>query len=133
MKPTESELEILQILWQSGGELTVRAINDRLNERRAIGYTTTLKMMQIMLEKGLLARRDDERQHFFRPANAPSSTQGVLISNLVQNAFSGSAAQLVMQALGNHTASAAELDEIKKLIQSIENLHQSGGQEQVKP
>lgn len=127
MKPTESELEILQILWQSpDDELTVRAINERLNERRTIGYTTTLKMMQIMLEKGLLARREDERQHFYRPAFEQSSTQNVLVSNLVQNAFSGSAAQLVMQALGNHTASAEELAAIKNLIQSIEN-------QQVKP
>ena len=126
MKPTESELEILQILWKSAAEMTVRAVNDRLNERREVGYTTTLKTMQIMLEKGLLARRQDERQHFYRPAFEQTSTQNVLISNLVQNAFSGSAAQLVLQALGNHTASAAELDEIKKLIQSLEN-------QQVKP
>ncbi len=121
MKPTESELEILQILWQSGGELAVRAVNDRLNERREVGYTTTLKTMQIMLEKGLLSRRDDERQHFYRPATEQSSTQGLLVSNLVNSAFSGSAARLVMQALGNHQASAEELAEIKRLIESIEN------------
>ena len=120
-KPTESELEILQILWQNGGELTVRTINDRLNERREVGYTTTLKMAQIMVEKGLLTRRDDERQHFYRPAIEESATQGQLVQNLVRNAFSGSAARLVMQALGNHQASSEELLEIKTLIQQLEN------------
>jgi BlaI family transcriptional regulator, penicillinase repressor len=121
MRPTESELEILQTLWQSDVEMTVRAINDLLNKKREVGYTTTLKTMQLMLEKGLLSRTEAERQHLYRTAIARSETQGVLVSNLVQNAFSGSAARLVMQALGNHTASAEELVEIKKIIQSLEN------------
>jgi BlaI family transcriptional regulator, penicillinase repressor len=121
MRPTESELEILQILWQNDGEMTVRAINDLLNKKREVGYTTTLKTMQLMLEKGLLSRTEAERQHLYQTAIARSETQGVLVSNLVQNAFSGSAARLVMQALGNHTASAEELAEIKKIIQSLEN------------
>lgn len=121
VKPTESELEILQICWQNGGERTVRQVNDQLNMRREVGYTTTLKMMQIMVEKGHLVRRDEDRIHFYRPVIEESATQGQLVQNLVNNAFSGSAARLVMQALGNHQASAEELAEIKRLIVELES------------
>lgn len=119
-KPTESELEILQICWQNGRELTVRQVNEHLNARREVGYTTTLKMMQVMFEKGLLLRCDDDRTHLYQPAIEESATQGQLVQNLVNNAFSGSAARLVMQALGNHQASADELAEIKLLIAKLE-------------
>ncbi len=129
MKPTDSELEILHILWQQGPS-TVRTVNDLLNEDRkagpkdAAGYTTTLKLMQIMLEKGLLTRSGEGRTHVYTAAVQETEAQSMLLREFVHNTFRGSTARLVMQALGNHEASADELDEIKALIAKIEN--QSG-------
>jgi predicted transcriptional regulator len=126
MKPTDSELEILHILWAEGPS-TVRTVNDLLNARRAdrakesTGYTTTLKLMQIMFEKGLVQRQEDGRSHVYSAAVREEDAQSLLLQQFVDNAFRGSAARLVMQALGNHEASAAELDEIKALIAQIEN------------
>lgn len=118
-KPTDAELEILQLLWQLGPS-TVRTVNDRLNQHREVGYTTTLKMMQIMHEKGIVTREEDGRTHLYTAAIAESDTQSVLLQQFVDNAFRGSASKLVLQALGNHEASAAELDEIKALIAQLE-------------
>lgn len=118
-KPTESELEILQILWETG-PTTVRTVNEKLNSRREVGYTTTLKMMQIMFDKGLVARQDDARSHLYKAAIGETETKGTLLRQFVDSTFRGSAAQLVMQALGNHEATSAELDEIKALIEQIE-------------
>lgn len=135
MKPTDSELEILQILWQQGAS-TVRTVNDLLNEQRksgqaaprsaikskeAIGYTTTLKMMQIMFEKGMVSREEEGRTHLYSPTVREGDTQSILLQEFVDNTFRGNAARLVMQALGNHEASADELDEIKALIAQLEN------------
>ena len=130
MKPTESELEILHILWEKG-PATVRMVNDLLNERRknglsaarskvSAGYTTTLKLMQIMSEKGLVTREEDGRTHTYSAAVRKNDTQSLLLQQFVDNTFRGSTARLVMQALGNHEASAEELDEIKALIAQIE-------------
>ncbi len=133
-KPTESELEILHLLWEMGPS-TVRAINERLNdpenparssrrlagsEPREVGYTTTLKIMQIMYEKGLLTREEDGRTHIYAPAVSEEITQSALLQQFVDSAFRGSAMKLVLQALGNHDASPAELDEIKSLIAQLE-------------
>jgi predicted transcriptional regulator len=122
-KPTDSELEILHILWAEGPS-TVRTVNDLLNEQssktKETGYTTTLKIMQIMFEKGLVTRTEEGRTHTYSPAVRQSDTQGLLLQQFVDNAFRGSAARLVMQALGNHDASPEELDEIKALIAKIE-------------
>ena len=118
-KPTDAELEILQLLWQLGPS-TVRTVNDRLNQHREVGYTTSLKMMQIMHEKGIVTREEDGRTHVYTAAIAESDTQSVLLQQFVDNAFRGSASKLVLQALGNHEASAAELDEIKALIAQLE-------------
>ena len=135
MKPTESELEILHILWEKGAS-TVRTVNDVLNERRknnqsvsrgatkpkeSAGYTTTLKLMQIMFEKGLVTREEDGRTHTYTAAVQEEDTQSLLLQQFVDNTFRGSTARLVMQALGNHEASAEELDEIKALIAQLEN------------
>jgi predicted transcriptional regulator len=117
--PTESELEILQVLWQMG-PCTVRQVNDILNERREIGYTTTLKLLQIMAEKQLVSRDTSDRVHIYHPAVGESSTQQRLLKHFVDTLFRGSASQLVMQALGSHEASSEELDEIKSLIEKIE-------------
>lgn len=118
-KPTEAELEILQVLWQYGPS-TVRFINDKLSEQREVGYTTTLKLMQIMLEKGLLNRNADSKVHVYRAVLAEADTQQQLLDQFVEAAFRGSAMKMVMQALGHHKTSKAELDEIKALIDKIE-------------
>ena len=127
VKPTDSELEILHILWTKGPS-TVRLVNDALNEHRrnlqpareASGYTTTLKLMQIMFEKGLVKRQEAGRTHTYSALAREDETQGLLLQQFVDNTFKGSAARLVMQALGNHEASPEELDEIKALIARIE-------------
>jgi BlaI family penicillinase repressor len=118
-RPTESELEILQILWAHGPS-SVRFVNEQLNQKREVGYTTTLKMMQIMLEKSLLSRNTDQRTHIYQADVEEGETKQHLLNNLMDNAFMGSAAKLVMQALGNHKASKEELDEIKALIRKLE-------------
>jgi len=119
IRPTESELEILQVLWEHGPS-TVRFVNDQLNEDREVGYTTTLKLMQIMAEKGLADRDTSQRTHIYSPAVTEAETQQNLLTQFVDRTFKGSAMKLVMQALGNHNASEAELDEIKALIEEIE-------------
>ncbi|MEI6410586.1 MAG: BlaI/MecI/CopY family transcriptional regulator [Bacteroidota bacterium] len=119
MKPTDSELEILQLLWELGPS-TVRTVNERLNTRRDVGYTTTLKLMQIMFEKGIVTRNEEGRTHLYTAAIAEAETQNLLLQEFVDQAYRGSAMKLVMQALGNHEASSAELDEIKALIAQME-------------
>ena len=123
-KPTDSELAILQILWEYGPS-SVRFVNDKLNEQnmgsKEIGYTTTLKLMQIMLQdKKLVTRNTDSRTHIYKAAVSESETQGHLLEEFVDSTFRGSAMKLVMQALGNHQASTEELDQIKALIKKIE-------------
>lgn len=118
-KPTDAELKVLHLLWERGPS-TVRAVNDALNAHRDVGYTTTLKIMQIMHEKGLLTREEDGRTHIYAPVVAQEETQATLLQQFVDTAFRGSAMQLVLQALGNHEASAAELDQIKALIAQLE-------------
>lgn len=136
-KPTESELEILQLLWELGPS-TVRAVNDRLNdpdnpprggrrlsgEPREVGYTTTLKLMQIMYEKGLVSREEDGRTHIYTAVVTERDTQSMLLQQFVDSAYRGSAMKLVLQALGNHEASPSELDEIKVLIAQLEEQNQ---------
>ncbi len=118
-KPTEAELEILQVLWENGPS-SVRFVNEQLGERKEVGYTTTLKLMQIMFEKGLVVRNTDARSHIYEAAIERDETQRNLLGTFVDNVFSGSAMNLVMQALGNHKASKDELDQIKALIEKIE-------------
>lgn len=118
-KPTDSELEILQILWEHGPS-SVRFVNEKLNEAREVGYTTTLKLMQIMAEKGLAKRNTTQRSHIYEAGVDESSTQKQLLQKFVDKTFRGSAMSLVMQALGNHNASPEELDKIKALIEKIE-------------
>ena len=120
IKPTESELQILQVLWQHGPS-TVRFVNDTLAEKKEVGYTTTLKLMQIMTDKGLVVRDTSQRTHIYKPTFAQTETQKSLVQDFVQNAFQGSAKNLILHALGNHKASKNELLEIKKLIEKLEN------------
>jgi len=119
-RPTESELEILQILWENGPS-SVRFVNDQLNQKREVGYTTTLKLMQIMVDKGLARRNTDRRSHIYEANVEEGETQKRLLDELVDAAFRGSSMKLVVQALGHGTASQEELDEIKALIQKLES------------
>lgn len=119
-RPTESELEILQILWEYGPS-SVRFVNDKLNEEREVGYTTTLKLMQIMADKGLARRNTENRTHIYEAAAGEADTQQRLLNRFLDRAFKGSAMKMVMQALGNHKTSPEELDEIKALIRRIES------------
>lgn len=120
INPTESELEILQILWENGPS-SVRFVNDKQNETKEVGYTTTLKIMQIMSEKGLLEVNKEQRQHIYSSAIDESETKSSLLDGFLKKTFSGSAMKMVMQALGNHVPSKEELSEIKNLINEIEN------------
>lgn len=123
MKPTDSELEILQVLWANGPS-TVRQVHDKLSQSREIGYTTALKLMQIMHEKGLLTRDEDNRSHTYTAAVDEEATQQSLLDRFVETAFRGSASKLVMQLLGQHKASKEELDEIKTLLNQIDSDHE---------
>ncbi|QJX45852.1 BlaI/MecI/CopY family transcriptional regulator [Hymenobacter taeanensis] len=118
-KPTESELEILQVLWQHGPS-TVRFVNDELSKKRDVGYTTTLKLLQLMLEKVLVFRDDESKTHIYRAAVREEETQGLLLDRFVESAFGGSAMKLVMQALGNRHTSQEELQQIRRLLNDIE-------------
>lgn len=117
--PTEAELEILQLLWEFGPS-TVKFINEKQNEEKETGYTTTLKIMQIMAEKGMLAVNKESRQHVYTPTLDENETKGKLLDRFLKKTFSGSAMKMVMQALGNHKPSKEELDKIKSLINEIE-------------
>jgi len=119
IKPTDSELEVLQVLWHKGA-CSVREVNDLLNEDREVGYTTTLKIMQIMLDKELVTRNTDSRTHIYKAGVSESDVQNQLLNKFVQTTFRGSASRLVLQLLGNHQANAVELDEIKSLIEQLE-------------
>ncbi|OKL40910.1 BlaI/MecI/CopY family transcriptional regulator [Pontibacter flavimaris] len=118
-KPTESELEILQVLWQHGPS-TVRFVHEELSETKDAGYTTTLKIMQLMTEKGMLEADKSSRSHIFRPLLQEEDTQQQLLDRFLDTAFRGSASKLVMQALGNSRASKEELDEIRNLLDKLE-------------
>ncbi len=119
-KPTEAELEILQVLWQYG-PCSVRQVHDTLGaDGREVGYTTTLKLMQIMADKGLVRRNTDARSHIYEAALPEQEVQQQLLQRFVDTAFRGSAMSLVMQALGRHHAGSEELEQIKAMIQQIE-------------
>jgi predicted transcriptional regulator len=114
-RPTEAELEILRVLWERGPS-TVRQVHEAIAAARETGYTTTLKLMQIMADKGLVTRDESSRTHIYAPRASQESTQRQLVSDLVARAFGGSAAELVLRALSSHTASDDELAEIRKII-----------------
>jgi predicted transcriptional regulator len=119
-RPTHSELEILEIIWETGSA-TVREVNEKLEKKgRNVVYTTTLKTMQIMADKGLLSRALNGRSHVYMAIVQAGATRNALIDRIVEAAFGGSAARMVLQALGNHKASAEELQEIKALISKLE-------------
>lgn len=114
-KPTEAELAILRVLW-AGGPSTVRQVHEQLAGARDVGYTTVLKLLQIMAEKGLVRREEQGRAHLYRAARSEQHTQRQLLDDLLERAFGGSAATLVLQALSSRRASAGELAEIRRLL-----------------
>ena len=118
IKPTESELEILTVLWERG-LASVREVHEELARNKDVGYTTTLKLMQIMNEKGLVKRDASVKTHIYQAAVSKEKTQKHLLGKMIEGLFGGSSTQLVIQALGNHNASPEELDEIQKLLNDL--------------
>lgn len=117
-RPTDVELEILRVIWETG-PATVRQVHRAWSQREGrgdTGYSTTLKMMQVMRDKGLLVRDDSVRPQVYRPAEARERTEGRLLDDLIRRAFGGSAARLVMRAMSNKRVSQEELAEIQKLL-----------------
>ena len=117
--PTDRELTILRILWDRGAS-TVREVNKAMNEDGSTGYTTTLKLMQIMTEKRLLARDDSKWKHVYKPAISEETTQNQLVGDLLDKAFAGSAEKLVMRALSAKKVSGKELARIRKMLGKLE-------------
>ena len=118
LKPTESELEILTILWNKENA-TVREVHEELSKNKDSGYTTTLKLLQIMFEKGLVTRDDSNKTHIYQPAVTRQKTQKQFLDKMINTLFAGSSTQLVLQALGNQKASKDELEEIQKYLDNL--------------
>jgi predicted transcriptional regulator len=123
-RPTDGELAILRVLWNRGPS-TVRQVHDVLSRDRPTTYTTALKLLQIMTEKGLVTRDESDRTHVYEARLSEEQTQRQLVRDLLDRAFGGSASKLVMQALASRRATAEELAEIRRLIDTA---HRSGGQ-----
>jgi predicted transcriptional regulator len=118
-RPTDAELAILRVLWERG-TCTVRQVHEALSRERPTAYTTALKMLQIMTEKGLVRRDESDRTHIYQARLSEEQTQRQLVRDLVDRAFGGSASKLVLQALATKRASADELSEIRRLIDGRE-------------
>ena len=131
-RPTESELELLRILWETQ-QATVREIYDALNTERPSGYTTVLKMLQIMTAKGLVVRDEANRAHVYRSAMSQDAMQSKMLKDLSVRLFSGSAAQLALHALAMEPASDAELDEIRALLRKKTMILSHGNTEHTAP
>jgi BlaI family transcriptional regulator, penicillinase repressor len=119
-RPTDAELAILRILWDRGPS-TVRQVHDILAHERQAAYTTALKLLQIMIEKGLVERDESDRTHVYRARLSEETTQRQLVRDLLDRAFGGSSGKLVMQALATKRASAEELKDIRKAIDGARN------------
>jgi len=118
-KPTDSELEILQVLWHKG-ICTVRDVHEELAKSKDAGYTTTLKLMQIMHDKGLVTRDASAKSHLYKAVFSQQQAQTTALDKIISTMFKGSAAELVMQALGNHKASAEEISAIKSYLEKFD-------------
>ena len=119
LEPTKAELEILQVLWEIGPS-TVREVNNELLKQKDVNYTTTLKLMQIMADKGILARDESQMKHIYSVAEAEEKTKEHLLDKFVDSMYKGSASKLVMQLIGNKKTSQQELQEIKDLLKKLE-------------
>jgi len=120
VEPTKSELEILQVLWEQG-PLTVREVNNELLKQKDVNYTTTLKLMQIMAEKGILVRDESQMKHIYIVAEEEQKTKEHLLDKFVDSMYKGSASKLVMQLLGNKKTSSEDLQVIKDIVSKLEN------------
>jgi BlaI family penicillinase repressor len=118
-EPTKAELEILQVIWGHGPS-TVRFVNDKLNDQRDVNYTTTLKLMQIMAEKGILKRDERQMKHVYQVGQEEQKTKGQLLDKFVDSVYQGSAGKLVMQLLGNKKASKEDIAAIKSILDKLE-------------
>ena len=118
-KPTASELEILQVLWTRGPS-TVREVHEVLSERREMGYTSVLKLMQIMTEKGSVRRNETQRAHVYEVCQTAEKTKRGLAADVLQRVFAGSASDLMMHALAGHRATKEEIAELRRLITEYE-------------
>lgn len=118
LKPTESEIEILSILWDKKNA-TVRTVHEELCKTKEAGYTTTLKLMQIMFEKKLVTRDDSSKTHIYSPVVTREKTQKQFLNRMIDSLFAGSSADLVLHALGQSSATDAELDKIQNLIDEL--------------
>ena len=118
-RPTEAEFEILQVLWEHG-TCTVRDVHEVLHRQDGTGYTTALKQLQIMFEKGLVERDESQRAHVYRAVVSKERTQKKFLSDMLQRVFDGSPSRLVLQALGDHKASREELQEIRALLNQLD-------------
>jgi len=119
VKPTESELEILQVLWKKGA-CSVRDVHEELAKSKDAGYTTTLKLMQIMFEKGLAGRDSSAKTHIYKALVSREQAQQTALDKMISTVFDGSTASLVIQALGSHRASDEEIDAIKKYLDQFD-------------
>ena len=118
-RPTDAELEILNVMW-SLGACTVRQVHEAMSQSRDLGYTTILKQMQMMFEKGLVTRDDSQRSHVYRARQKEQTTQRMLVTDLLTRAFGGSTEKLVMQALSAKKASKEELAEIRRMLDKLD-------------
>jgi BlaI family transcriptional regulator, penicillinase repressor len=119
IKPTEKEMEILQAVWEKDA-VSVKDVHEALGGEKTNGYTTILKLMQIMHEKGLLSRQKNGKLHLYKAAQSQANTRQHMIDKMIDTVFQGSATQLVMSALGNKKSSKEELDEIRKYLDNLE-------------
>jgi len=120
IKPTESELEILQIIWEKG-QCSVRDVHDVLEKTKDAGYTTTLKLMQIMHDKGLVERDTTAKTHLYKAVITREQAQNTAVNKIISTVFNGSSSQLIMQVLSNQQSSKEELDMIKDYLNQLEN------------
>ncbi len=124
IRPTEKEMEILQILWETGAA-TVKDVHERLGGDDQNGYTTILKMMQILFEKNLVTRQKSGKQHLYEAAVSREDTRQQMVSKMIDTVFGGSAAQLALSALGQGKTTPEELEEIRKYLENLENNNES--------
>lgn len=119
IKPTDSELEILNILWEKG-QATVKEVNEEINKTKESGYTTTLKMLQIMHEKGLVNRISAGKQHIYHAKIEEEKAQKDMLNGFVHNLYRGNAMKMLMQILGNHSTTKEELTKLRQIIDDLE-------------
>jgi predicted transcriptional regulator len=124
LKPTDGELEILDVLWNNDA-CTVRKVHESINETRPSGYTTTLKLMQIMFEKGFVTRDASSKTHVYTAAISKEDTRELFLNKMLRNLYSGSSSALIMHALGNADTSAEELQQINEFIQQLKQRKQA--------